>query len=628
MSIIKKIAATFCAAVISFSAFVGCSLSSGSDSDNSDGDSENTQTMISDYTISLDSISDVLGAGWNYGNTLEASSEGHPNETIWGNPQASQLLVDAVADAGFSTVRIPVSYLDYIDDSNGYKVDDTWLERVKEVVDYCYNRDLNVIINVHGDGYNTVTGGWLLVNGEDQDSINEKFSALWSQIAEKFASYDEHLIFESMNEIFNGEYTDPDSEQYANLNRFNQTFVDSVRATGSANSHRWLMVPGWNTNIDYTVGDYGFVLPTDENNTAGENRLILSVHYYDPWDYCGQEDKKVFLWGKRGNEIVNVNKANPKNKADWADESYVEEQFTKLKENFVDKGIPVIIGEFGCIDKALANENIPNQIAENRVYYDGYIAGTAAQMGITPIYWDNGYNGQYGFGLFIRAVGEQSQPEIIDTIVNAVRLKNPKYGIGKEVTSYYATPSDNDNDIPIAESTEENGENPYITSDSLHAYIGLQTEVLTFRNAYDDGAYGFTSEWFGKLVKWMDTNGDNISDMVDTGAVLNDALITEDGLYSVGVTGYNFSSDSGFNTIFVSTDIDYSDYITISEVSVTMDGRTLNIQNPPVYSDASGHVFIEIYNIYNDLAPKFRYTLPSDELAVSFRIEGVSYILD
>lgn len=309
MNIRSKLAAALCTAAVTASALSGCSAKSSSSSEA--GESASDASAV----ISLADLAPELGAGWNYGNTLEANSGGTPNETAWGNPAASQEMINAVAAAGFKTVRVPVSYLSKIDDSNGYKVDEAWLDRVQEVVDYCYNADLNVIINVHGDGYNSINGGWLLCNGDDQDYIKEKYEALWKQIAEKFASYDEHLIFESMNEEFDGEYHDPIKEYYQNINDYNQIFVDTVRASGDNNSHRWLMVPGWNTDINYTCGDYGFELPTDSANTAGEGRIILSVHCYDPWDYCGEEKKKTFLWGEKGQEIVEVNKANPKNKA-------------------------------------------------------------------------------------------------------------------------------------------------------------------------------------------------------------------------------------------------------------------------------------------------------------------------
>ena len=608
MKLNEKFMALTSAVMIAVSA-TACSSSDSGNNSSSESSQSPSQTENT-FTISADSIAETLGAGWNYGNTLEANSGGHPSETVWGNPEASQEMINAVADAGFSTVRVPVSYLDYIDDNNAYKVDETWLNRVQEVVDYCYKRELNVIINVHGDGYNSINGGWLLCNGDNQDYIKEKYAALWQQIADKFATYDEHLIFESMNEEFNGDFGEPVREQYENINAYNQIFIDTVRASGENNTHRWLMFPGWNTNIDFTVGDYGFQLPTDNNNTAGENRMILSVHCYDPWDYCGEEKKKTFLWGERGQQIVEINKANPKNLASWGDEEFLEGQMKKLKESFIDKGVHVVIGEFGCIDKTLANAGIPNQIAENRAYYDGYLAGIAATYGITPIYWDNGYNGQYGFGLFTRATAEQSQPEIIQAIVNAVKNKDPKAGLETRIKSY-------DDSAGRAEKLDE-----------VHAYLGIQTEIYTFRNSYSDGAYGHDSEWFNTLIKWEDIDGDNKDDIVDTGATFEDASIKDDGTYTVGVSGYDFSGESGtLNMLFVSTDFKFSNAVVIKDVVLSVDDKEIPVKNPIIAEDNEGNMYIELVNKYNESAPAIEYDMPKESLKITFTIEGVSNIL-
>ena len=608
---INKAAAFLLAAAMSVTAFTGCSdsKSSSEDTSGSSAASDNGTDEETNATISLSEITDVLGAGWNYGNTLEANTGGTPNETVWGNPAASQEMINAVAAAGFSTVRVPVSYLSKIDDANGYKVDEDWLNRVAEVVDYCYNADLNVIINVHGDGYNSIYGGWLLCNGSDQEYIKEKYGALWKQIAERFADYDEHLIFESMNEEFDGEYHDPVREYYQNINDYNQIFIDTVRSTGSNNSHRWLMIPGWNTDINYTVGDYGFQLPTDDSNTAGEGRVIVSVHCYDPWDYCGEEGKKTFIWGERGKEIIEINGANIRSLASWGNEDHIQGQMKKLKEAFVDKGYPVVIGEFGCIDKTTANAGIPNQIAENRVYYDGYLAGTAAQYGITPVYWDNGYNGQYGFGLFDRNTCEQTQPEIIEAIVKAVAEKNPDAGHKITVNRYTS-------------------QSAPAKKDYIGAYIGVQTQVYTFRNAYSDGDYGAETEWFNTLIKWDDTDGDGKDDINDTGAVFTDAQIREDGNYTVEVSGYDFSADSeGLNMLFVSFDIPYSNALRFSDVKLYCDDQEYAVNNPIVIEDSSGNLYIEIINKYNTETSQMEYTMPKDSFKVSFNVEGVSRVL-
>lgn len=594
----KKLLSILCSAVMLAGALTGCN----SKKDDEDGDAKNN----SNFTVSFENIAEDMGAGWNLGNTLEANSGGTPSETAWGNPEVTQEMISAVADAGFKTIRVPVSYLSKINDSDGYKLDSEWLDRIQQVVDYCYNENLYVILNVHGDGYNTITGGWLLVNGEDQDYIKEKYEALWKQLAERFKDYDEHLIFESMNEVFNGEYNDPDPEQYDNLNAYNQIFVDTVRATGGNNPHRWLLVPGWNTDINYTINDYGFEMPTDSKCTADENRLMLSVHYYQPWDYCGTETIKTYLWGKKGQELIDTYNFTPKALATWGDETHLEGQMTSLKEKYVDNKIPVIIGEYGAIDKKTAVAGFEEQIASNRVYFNSYLAGTAASMGIIPVYWDNGYNGNYGFALFNRKTMEQTQPEIISGIVKAVAEKNPLAG----------------SDIKADSQTAQK-------SDELHAYIGVQTNVYTFRNAYDDAIYGADSEWFNTLIKWGDTDNDGKNDdIIDTGATFTDAAITENGTYTVSVDGYDFSQDcEGMNMLFVSTDFPYSNTIGINDVVLYCDDKEYPVEKPVIMADGSGNMYFEIINIYNTELQAMDIEMPTESFKVSFTINGVDSMI-
>lgn len=580
---------------------VGCNNAENpSKNETSDGNSTEILPYDSDFTISADKIAEAMGAGWNVGNQLEANSGGKVNETVWGNPQITQELISSVADAGFKTIRIPVSYLDKIDDSNDYQIDSSWLDRVEEVVQYCYNEGLYVIINIHGDGYNSIEGGWFLVNSEDQDYICEKYEAVWKQIAERFANYDEHLIFESMNEEFDGSYDgDPNREYYENLNTYNQIFVDTVRATGSKNTHRWLLMPGWNTNISYTIGDYGFQMPTDEKCTADDNRMMLSVHYYDPWDYCGQEDLKTILWGEYGEKMIEKHGFPKMNIARWGDQAYLDDLFTQLNEKYVKNSIPVVIGEYGCIDKSTAYAGFEGQITANRAYFDGYVAGKAASLGIVPVYWDNGYNGVYGFGLFDRNTYEQTQPEIINTIITAVKDKNPKAGIDLTIDS-------------VSETTNE-----------VHAYIGVQTEIYTFRNACSDAQYGKDTEYFNTLIKW-----DENDEIIDTGATFTDAIIDKDGTYTVSVDGYDFSSDSNkFNMLFVSTDFEFSNSIEITDIVITCDDKEIPITNPLVIADDQGNTYLELINVYNTDLSLFDYTMPTNNLSITFTISGIDTVL-
>ena len=242
-----------------------------------------------------------MGAGWNLGNSLEASSNGYPSETAWNNPTVTQAQIDRVRAAGFKTIRIPVSYLNAIGSAPNYTIDAAWLNRIQQVVDYAYNRGMYVVINMHGDGYKTVGGSWLICDAADQTTIKAKYQKAWQQIATRFQAYDQRLILESMNENFDGQYGNPTQPCYSNINSYNQIFVDTVRQAGGNNNLRWLLVPGWNTNIDYTAGDYGFVIPTDNHRSSSipsnEQRLMISVHYYSPWDFAGEENGTITQWG-------------------------------------------------------------------------------------------------------------------------------------------------------------------------------------------------------------------------------------------------------------------------------------------------------------------------------------------
>ncbi|WP_438434181.1 glycoside hydrolase family 5 protein [Gorillibacterium sp. sgz500922] len=371
-----------------------------------------TPTAKAFAQLNASQIVQQMGAGWNLGNQLEASSNGIPSETAWGNPTITKTLIQKVKAAGFKTIRIPVSYLNYIGSAPNYTINATWLNRIKTVVDYAYSEGLYVIINIHGDGYNSVPGSWLLVNGGDQTTIKAKYQKVWQQVAATFVNYDEHLIFESMNEEFDGTYGAPNSAYYANLNAYNQIFVDTVRKTGGNNSARWLLIPGWNTNIDYTTGNYGFVLPTDTYRSStvpsSEKRIMISAHYYSPWDFAGEESGTIIQWGATA--------TNPSKKSTWGQEDYLNAQMKAMYDKFVTQGYPVVIGEFGSIDKTALDST-------NNTYRAAYakaVCAAAKKYGAVPVVWDNGYNGQYGFGLFNRSTNTVTQQGIINAILSGM----------------------------------------------------------------------------------------------------------------------------------------------------------------------------------------------------------------
>ena len=357
------------------------------------------------------SFSQNLMPGWNLGNQLEASSGGTPGETVWGNPVITEKLIKTVKAQGFKSIRIPVSYLSKIGAGPNYTIDSKWLDRVQEVVDMCIDNGLYAIINVHGDGYYTVKGSWLLCgeSASEQKKIKAKYEKVWEQIATRFKNYDEHLVFESMNEEFDNTYGNPNPEYYNNINAYNQIFVDTVRKSGGKNNKRYLLVPGWNTSVDFTTGDYGFKIPNDSTG-----RMMISVHYYDPWQFCIKEDAPgIFRWGEtiKGQTIKS------------SGESYVDAQFDKLYNSFIKNGYGVIIGEYGAIDKSYKD----SRSTVYRAYFAEYVNYAAHKRNIVTVYWDNGYNGRNGFGLFDRSKCTVTQPTIIKAIMNGSKAtKAPK----------------------------------------------------------------------------------------------------------------------------------------------------------------------------------------------------------
>jgi len=379
--------------------------------DGSDSKEMETQPQIQPFKdLNAEEITKAMAPGWNLGNQLEAVINGIPNETNWGNPVITEDLIKAVKDAGFKTIRIPVSYFEYIGEGPNYKVDDAWLDRIEEVVGYCVNNGLYAIVNMHGDGYHTIDKAWLFVDAEDQEAIREKYKALWKQVSERLAYFDEHLIFESMNEVFDGNYDQPKKEYYDNLNAYNQIFVDTVRQTGGNNAYRWLLLPGWNTDIEYTVGDYGFKLPKDnylaqELADEGETRIMISVHYYAPWDFCGGESGEITQWGESATDMSKV--------STHSGQGYMAAQFKRLYNRFTSFGYPVVVGEYGAIDKS----EFDPQSEFYRAYFVRKVCENSLKYGCIPVYWDNGYNGRYGFALFDRQKRTVTQPAIINAIM-------------------------------------------------------------------------------------------------------------------------------------------------------------------------------------------------------------------
>ena len=351
-------------------------------------------------------LASKMGIGWNLGNSLEAcASPTEASETMWGNPKTTKAMIDAVKEAGFNTVRIPCAWSGYIENQSSYKIKDSWLARVKEVVDYCVDNDMYAILNIHWDG------GWLENNPvyDKQEEVNEKQKALWEQIAVYFRDYDERLLFAGTNEVSSG---DPTAETTMVQMSYNQTFVDVVRSTGGRNTYRNLIIQSYATNIGHAL-DY-LKISTDPT----PNRMMVEVHYYDPWDFCGLESDASWatvknLWGKEGR----YDQYGPI--SDWGQEDWVHDRFGAMKSNFSDKGYPVILGEYGAILRTSLTGTDYQRHVESRNYYLNYITKTALEYGMVPVYWDNGNTGNLGFGLFNRNNYEQIHPDAVEAIISA-----------------------------------------------------------------------------------------------------------------------------------------------------------------------------------------------------------------
>lgn len=340
---------------------------------------------------------DELKIGWNLGNALDAPE----SETAWGNPPITPGLLRAVKAAGFRVVRIPVTWTKHMGPGPGYVIDEKWLARVREVVGYARDAGLTAIINVHHDGADGFTEvEWLTLNDaagkttpENDELVRARFVTVWTQIAKAFSGFGEELLFESMNEIHDG-YGKPDPRHLEFINRLNQTFVRLVRASGGNNEQRHLVVPGYNTNIEHTLA--GFELPEDST----KDRLILSVHFYDPYLFALMA--QVHTWGA----------ASP-GRDDWGQEDHVVKQFDALKATFIDRGVPVLLGEYGA--------TYQKGYEDYRRYYMEYVTRAAVQRGIVPVYWDNGgqSSGAENFGLFDRKSGAVLHPAMLEAMMRA-----------------------------------------------------------------------------------------------------------------------------------------------------------------------------------------------------------------
>lgn len=316
------------------------------DKDDEFHDFESAQAFVED-----------MGIGWNLGNTLDPVECTWVNndldyETAWGNPKTSKKLISYIKEQGFDTIRIPVTWANHIGQSPEYTISPTWMKRVQQVVDWCIEEDLYVIINMHHEG------GWLTKASTDYDNVMIRYKAIWTQIAEQFKGYSEKLVFESMNEIG---FDDLGTQKGCKLmNQINTEFTELIRSTGGNNEKRYLLLAGYWTDMDRCI-EGRITMPDDD-------RTILSVHYYSPSTFAIADSTSTWgyqrTWGTK------------------EDFEYLEGQMKKMKQHYVDCGTPVIIGEFGTIHTDKDMEDV--------VLYTSSIIEYALKYHMCPIWWDNG----------------------------------------------------------------------------------------------------------------------------------------------------------------------------------------------------------------------------------------------
>lgn len=355
------------------------------------------------FTHTAEELMAEVKTGWNLGNSLDAPD----GETTWGNPRVEPEFFHKVRSAGFRLVRVPVTWTRHMGPGPEFTIEAGWFARVREVIVGARKAGLYAIINIHHDGADGFAGPeWLTLNDsagkttpENNAQVMARFTTVWRQIAAEFGDMGEELLFESMNEIHDG-YGAPDPRHMEFINELNQAFVSLVRKCGGNNEKRHLVVPGYNTNIEHTIT--GFRLPRDTTS----DRLILSVHFYDPYLFALQA--KVHTWGE----------SSP-GRDDWGQETHVVAQFDRLKSTYIDKGIPVLMGEYGATHQA--------GFEDYRRYYMEYVTQAAVLRGIVPVYWDNGGKGSGGenFALFDRTSGAVLHPDILEAMMRAVRGDRP-----------------------------------------------------------------------------------------------------------------------------------------------------------------------------------------------------------
>jgi len=349
--------------------------------------------------ISAAALVNNIKIGWNLGNTLDTSdlhwldsgASVSQLETAWGNPVTTKEMIDTVKNAGFNAVRIPVSWSKCV--NRNYIIKADWMRRVKQVVDYAVANDMYIILNTHHD-----EGIFKFRNSQMQES-KKAFQRIWEQIAAVFRDYDEKLVFEGLNEPrtkgSSNEWSGGTDEERKNVNILNRLFVDTVRASGGNNDKRILVIPSYAASA---LGEAlnALEIPPDPGNAV--NKIIVSIHAYEPYNFALNENSPVNTWSRD-----NISDTLP-----------ITERIDRAYDLFVSKGIPVIVGEFGALNKN--NE-------EARARWAGFYVSYAKSKRIKCFWWDDGgqNNPPSGFGLFVRRTNTFAFPQVVQALMRAAQ---------------------------------------------------------------------------------------------------------------------------------------------------------------------------------------------------------------
>lgn len=521
----------------------------------------------------------LMGNGINLGNTLEACDNNVgiktntplSYETHWGQPKTTQAMIDGMKAAGFDTIRIPVAWMTNATHlyEGDYTIDADYMDRVEEVVRYARKAGMYVIINDHWDG------GWYGMFGSESAETRalamEAYKGMWQQIAERFRDYSDYLIFESANEELGGRFDENsplycsdsvvtylnDDERYALTNEINQTFVDVVRATGGNNATRFLLIAGYGTNIDQTCDDR-FQMPKD----TAVSKLMVSVHYYDPWSYCGASSAaSATKWGK------------------VSDYEYMDQQLAKMTK-FTEAGYGVVIGEYGALPCS-------DGLKDNTLAYHTAFLDTCTKYNLTNCLWDCS-------GLYKRV----SQTFADDDILAMYQEKRQANEEGQDYADVQAAAA--------AEAAAAAAEAP-VTFLQDAVVVDDQTALAWIM--WNDGSWALTHS-VGDTY-----NADSISE----GLVATNAVITGEGKYTVGLdftgTAQGYSASVAFAAIGISNgEALYPNYL-VNIKEVRINGEIYRLKGR-AYTTSDDGVCTRV-NLYNEWVTSVPKTarLPGGNLA-------------